>query len=298
MSERRTILITGATAGIGRHAALHLARRGHRVIATGRSAEALAALQREARGTDLSVMALDVDDPSSIARAVHAVDELTSGRGLDVLVNNAGYATAGPLAELDDAELRAQFDTNVFGLMAVTRAFLPAMFARGAGRVINVSSVSGRIPAPMLGAYHASKYALEALSDALRMELRPFGIHVAVVEPGTIRTGFAERTVNEAMRARSGRSRYAAVYDRVASFRETFARRAAGPEPVSRAIEHAATRRSPCTRYVAPARFAVLIVAFALLPTRWVDWLMCRIAGLTPEGLGLGRAAAVGQGQR
>src|SRR5690349_19373839 len=167
MNHPATILITGATSGIGRHAALALSRAGHRVLAGGRRADALAELVRESGGA-IAPVVLDVDDPGSIAAAVDEVDRLTAGAGVDVLINNAGYATVGALIELSDAALRAQFTTNVFGLMAVTRAFVPAMVARGRGRVINISSVSGRIPAPVLGAYHASKYAVEALSDALR----------------------------------------------------------------------------------------------------------------------------------
>lgn len=287
MPRPQTILITGATSGIGRHAAIHLARAGHRVIATGRSRSALDTLAAEVSTPGFEVLALDVTDAASIAAARAAVLELTSGEGLDALVNNAGYATAGALAELGDDELRAQFDTNVFGLMAVTRAFLPEMFTRGAGRIVNVSSVSGRIPAPMLGAYHASKYALEALSDALRMELQPFGIGVVVVEPGTIRTSFAERTVQEGMRARVADTRYASIYARSDSLAETFAARAAGPEAVTRAIERALVSRSPSARIVAPAYFGLAILLVRLLPTCWMDALMRRVAGLTRRGLGL-----------
>ena len=288
MSRTLTILITGATSGIGRHAAIHLARRGHRVIASGRSIAALEALAKEVSSPHFEVLPLDVTDTASIASARDRVMSLTAGEGLDVLVNNAGYATAGALAELNDEELRAQFDTNVFGLMAVTRAFLPEMFTRGAGRVVNVSSVSGRIPAPMLGAYHASKYALEALSDALRMELQPFGIRVVVVEPGTIRTNFAERTVQEGLRARTGDTKYASIYARSETLREKFAARAAGPEAVSRAIEKAIVSRSPSARYVAPAYFGLAILLVRLLPTCWMDGLMRHIAGLTRRELGLG----------
>src|SRR5262245_58643540 len=123
MSRRRTVLITGATAGIGRHLALDLAARGHRVIATGRNVEALAALETAAGGHNLRNLPLDVTDAASVAAAHAAVLAETGGHGVDVLVNNAGYGQAGPLVELDDATLRRQFDTNVFGLMAVTRAF-------------------------------------------------------------------------------------------------------------------------------------------------------------------------------
>src|SRR5207237_6365560 len=128
-------------------------------------------------------------------------------------------------------------ETNVFGLMALTRAILPAMMARGEGRIINVSSVSGRIPAPVLGAYHASKYALEALSDALRMELSAFGVTVSIIEPGTIRTDFASRTLAQAGKARPAASRYGAVYERAAAMETRFDGVAAGTEPVVRAIQ-------------------------------------------------------------
>jgi short-subunit dehydrogenase len=287
MSRPQTILITGATSGIGRHAAIHLAGRGHRVIATGRSLAALQGLAREVAAIGFEIVQLDVTDAESIASARQKVLEVTAGAGVDALVNNAGYATAGALAELGDHELRAQFDTNVFGLMAVTRAFLPEMFTRGSGRIVNISSVSGRIPAPMLGAYHASKYALEALSDALRMELRPFGLRVVVVEPGTIRTNFAERTVDEGLRARTADTKYASIYARTEALRDKFAARAAGPEAVSRAIERAITSRAPAARYVAPAYFGLAILLVRLLPTRWMDSLMCHVAGLTRRGLGL-----------
>src|SRR3569833_2756663 len=185
-----TILITGASSGIGRHAAIEHARAGQRARVAARRLAALEELQREA---PVEPLPLDLDDPASIAALVAELERRTEGRGLDVLVNNAGFATAGALAELGDAALRAQFETNVFGLMTLTRAVLPAMLARGAGRVINVSSVSGRIPAPILGAYLASKYAREARWDALRLVLGPFGVRVAVIVPGTSRREFASR---------------------------------------------------------------------------------------------------------
>src|SRR5688572_2228340 len=156
-----TILVTGSTSGIGKHAALHLARRGHTVIATGRNEGALAKLAGEAPGLSLSTVRLDVTDARSIAEAAKEVDRLTGGRGVDVLVNNAGYGLAAPVVELRDEDVRAQFETNVFGLIAVTRAFVPAMIARKRGRVINIGSIGGRITFPMFGAYHATKYAVE-----------------------------------------------------------------------------------------------------------------------------------------
>jgi NADP-dependent 3-hydroxy acid dehydrogenase YdfG len=152
----KTILITGATAGIGKHVALHLARKGYRVFASGRNAAALERLASEAAGTALETLRLDVTDAASIEAAREEIDRRTDGHGVDVLVNNAGYGLAGALEELADADIRAQFDTNVFGLVAVTRAFLPAMRRRGSGRVLNVSSVGGRITFPLFGAYTAA----------------------------------------------------------------------------------------------------------------------------------------------
>src|SRR5438045_2743485 len=134
--DKKTILITGATTGIGKHAALHLAKRGHRVIATGRSPKLLEALKREAAELPLDTVVLDVTSQTSIDAAAAEVNRLTDGHGVDALVNNAGYGHAGAMEEVSDRDLRAQFDTNVFGLMAVTRAFLPAMRARGAGRLV------------------------------------------------------------------------------------------------------------------------------------------------------------------
>ena len=275
-----TILLTGASSGIGRDTALALARGGHHVIAAARRLPALEALRAEAGG-NVTPLVLDLDDPASISAAVTEIDRLTAGRGLDALVDNAGFATAGALAELSDRDLRAQFETNVFGLMALTRAVLPAMLARGAGRIVNVSSVSGRIPAPILGAYHASKYALEALSDALRMEVAPLGVQVVIVEPGTIRTEFATRTRDEATRARAAGSRYAAIYERSTELEERFGKMAGGTEPVVRAIERALFARRPSARYVAPKKFALMIALVRLLPTCWVDAAMRRIFGLT-----------------
>src|SRR5207237_1896442 len=151
--------------------ALHFARRGFHVIATGRKAAALETLRAEAKGFRLDTAVLDVNDRVAVAAAVATVDGLTDGHGVDVLVNNAGFAARGAMGDMPDEDLRALFDTNVFGLMAVTRAFLPRMVARRAGRIINVSSSGGRISLPMVGGYHAAKFAVEAISDALRWEL-------------------------------------------------------------------------------------------------------------------------------
>jgi short-subunit dehydrogenase len=278
-----TILITGATAGIGRHAALHLARKGHRVIATGRREDALAALSEEAKekGGIVETIQLDVTDPASIAAAKAKVDELTQGRGLDALVNNAGYGLVGPLSEIDDAELRAQFDTNVFGLMAMTRAFVPQMRARGKGRVVNVGSMGGRVTFPFMGAYHATKYALEAISDALRNELAPFGIGVSLIEPGVIKTEFTDRAMGELSRYDVPGSPYAPIFSRANEMRAKFDATGVGPEVTSEAIEHAIVARRPRARYLVPFRVNFFLAFFKMMPTRWIDAILRGLSGLT-----------------
>ena len=277
----RTVLVTGATTGIGRHVALDLASRGHRVFATGRNAQALSSLAAEAtsRGLELSAVVLDVTSAQSIADAAAAVRAQTGGHGVDILVNNAGYGQGGPLLELSDATLRDQFDTNVFGLMAVTRAFVPEMLARGRGRILNVSSVGGRVTFPFFGAYHASKYALEALSDALRVELRGFGVHVAIIEPGPIESRFSERAFGSLPAGQDG-SPYATSYARAGGVRSMTDRLSFGPQHVARAVEKAIGSRWPRARYVAPWFLALPLALLPLLPTWLVDALFRRVFGL------------------
>jgi NAD(P)-dependent dehydrogenase (short-subunit alcohol dehydrogenase family) len=281
----RTVLVTGATAGIGRFVALDLARRGHRVFATGRNEKALESLRAEAAlasgkgsGT-LETVVLDVTSGPSIAQALSTVRSKTGGYGVDVIVNNAGYGQAGPLLELSDATLRDQFDTNVFGLMAVTRSFVPEMLARGRGWIVNVSSVGGRVTFPLFGAYHASKYAVEALSDALRQELRGFGIHVALVEPGPIRSRFSERAFGSLPSAQDG-SLYAASYSRADGIRSVSDRASFGPEHVARAVHRAIGSRWPRARYLAPWFLAIPLAMLPFLPAWVTDTLFRRVFGL------------------
>lgn len=271
----RNVLITGASAGIGRVIALDLAARGHRVFATGRNVEALAALKADAtkQGGRVETVVLDVTSHVSVVAAHAAVRAATEGHGVDVLINNAGYGQGGPLMELPEAALRRQFDTNVFGLMDVTQVFAQEMVTRGVGWVVNVSSLGGRITFPLFGAYHASKYALEALSDALRVELRAMGVHVALIEPGPIRSQFSERVMTDLPRPQSG-TRYAAAFAYADSLRSQVDGVEFGPEHVSRAVVHAISARWPRARYACPWFLGIPMALFPFVPTWLSDWLM------------------------
>ena len=205
---RPAVSITGCSSGIGQVAAERFASAGFRVFASMRRPEAGAALRQQAseRGWLLETPALDVTSDSSVELGVRGVLAATGGR-LDVLVNNAGYYLYGPVEETTPDELRAQLETNVVGVLRVTRAALLAMRARGTGRIVNLSSISGVLVLPGAGPYHASKYALEALTEALRYEVSGQGIAVVAVEPGPFRTALHDKQVRV-----SGAGRTASPY--------------------------------------------------------------------------------------
>jgi NAD(P)-dependent dehydrogenase (short-subunit alcohol dehydrogenase family) len=291
----KIVLITGATAGIGRTTALHLARQGHHVIATGRKPAELAKLKEElaaqpgqasSRGVagKLDTLLLDVTSAASIASAAAEVEKLTGGRGLDVLVNNAGFGVLGPTSEIDDSEMRRQYETNVFGLMNVTRAFLPKMVERKNGRIINVSSVGGRLTLPYFGVYNSTKYAVESLSDALRYELRPFGIDVALIEPGVIRTNFEATAVSNMDRFST--TAYGPAMGKYEQMSKTADRFASNPIVIAKAIARAVNARRPAARYVAPWSTNFALFMQTVLPTRVWDWAMRKVGFLTPKTLG------------
>jgi NAD(P)-dependent dehydrogenase (short-subunit alcohol dehydrogenase family) len=279
--EVKTVLITGTTSGIGRHAALHLARTGFQVFATGRDAGELRRLAAEAASGRLTTLSLDVTDAASIRAAAGAVEEATAGVGVDALVNNAGFGVVCPSELLSDEDLRAQFETNVFGLMATTRAFLPRMRERRFGRIINVSSLGGRMTLPFFGGYNATKYAVESLSDALRVELRPFGVDVILLEPGLIDTNFTPRSAKGSVPYRRPGSPYEPamrVFDRTQAL---VARTAVRPERTSRAIERALRARRPRARYVTPLRDRLLVGVLRTLPTPWADAAKAALSGFS-----------------
>jgi len=261
----RAVLITGCSSGIGAATAAHLADKGWTVYATARRVETLGDL--EAKGC--RKLALDVNDEASCRAAVAAVEAAEGAVG--VLVNNAGYSQSGAVESVPDERVRAQFDTNVFGLLTMCRLVLPRMREQGWGKIVNVSSMGGRLTFPGGGVYHASKYAVEALSDALRFEVKGFGVDVIIVEPGIIRTRFGETAVREIDAGTRDPGPYGefnrAVAEATAGVYERGPLRRLGgpPEAVARTIEHAISARSPRTRYTVTPSARVLITLRSLL---------------------------------
>ncbi len=235
MSGAKTVLITGASAGIGKATAEAFAAAGWRVAATMRNPDAFKGFDDP--GARITIFKLDVTDPASITVAVGNV--LAAFGTLDVLVNNAGYGLVGPFEAIEEAQIRRQFETNVFGLMAMTRAVLPHMRERRLGHIVNVASVGGRLTFPYYSVYHATKWAVEGFSESLVAELREFNVRVKIIEPGPIRTEFYTRSEDQPAPGRLGA--YGAQFARVYGRMQRFGERAPGPEVVAKAIFSAAT---------------------------------------------------------
>ncbi len=274
-----TILITGATAGIGKAAAILLANKGHTVIAAGRNPEALAALDRQF--ANVHPLEMDVTDSASVERAVDTVGTLLKGAALDVLVNNAGFGCAGPLELVSDADFEAQYQTNVFGPVRVTRAFLPAMRERGRGRIINVSSVAGHVTMPFFAPYASTKHALESISDALRLELQPHGVQVVLVEPGAVKTGFGEHERKQLQEHADASNAYRDQLEIFIRFHRRLHSEGADPVTVAGTLVKACEAAHPRPRYVTPrGRNTVFILLKKWLPTAVSDWIALRLTGL------------------
>lgn len=241
---KQTILITGASSGMGKAFALRLLEEGHTVYAAARRVELMHDIE-EAGG---HAIALDIADAASSAEAVRRI--LAEQGRIDVLINNAGYAIYGSVEETDVDDARRQFEVNLFGLGRLTQLVIPGMRARGSGRIINISSMGGRMYTPLGAWYHASKHALEGWSDCLRLELAPHGIDVVVIQPGIIKTGFADVMMGP-MLERSGAGPYGELARKVAKgTRESYANgRASQPEVIAELVSRAVSARHPRTRY-------------------------------------------------
>lgn len=272
----RSVLITGCSSGIGLAAARLLKARGWQVVASARKPGDVARLKAE--GFD--AVRLDVSDTGSLAHALEEAYALTGGR-LEALVNNAGIAMPGAVEDLRPEVLREQFDTNFFGLVELTRLVLPGMRREGRGRIVMVSSILGRVAMPWRGAYNASKFALEGITDTLRLELRGSRIHVSLLNPGPVKSRFRDNSLtNFDAKMDAAASPHAASYARLRA--ETGARKddqpfTADPEAVAAKIARALESPRPRARYYVTLPAYVLSAARCILPTAWLDAVLARI---------------------
>jgi NAD(P)-dependent dehydrogenase (short-subunit alcohol dehydrogenase family) len=268
----RAVLITGCSSGIGHATAEYLAGSGWTVYATARRPETLTDLE----GKGCHVLALDVTSEDSMRAAVDAVNEAHGAVG--VLINNAGYSQSGAVESVPLEQARAQFETNVFGLLRMCQLVLPGMRAQGWGKVVNISSMGGRLTFPGGGLYHATKYSVEALSDALRFEVRGFGVDVIVVEPGLIVTRFGEVAAGSV--AQTGADGAYGEFNRKVAevtegaYKGPMARLGAGPEAVAKTIARAIGSRRPKARYPVTASARLMMGQRRMMPDRMWDMVM------------------------
>lgn len=279
---RRTVLISGCSTGIGRACAVRLARSGWDVFAGVRRPEDGEAVRAEAPER-ITPLTLDVTDAATIESSAAAVRESVGERGLAGLVNNAGITVQGPLEFLPLDDLRRQLEVNVVGQVALTQAVMPEIRA-ASGRIVNMGSVGGRVAHPFIGPYHASKFAIEAITDSLRKELRPWGIHVIVVEPGSMATEIwdkGERGAADMLERLGPRALelYGSVLEKVREMAIKTGKRGGSPDKVAKVVETALTSERPRTRYLVGPDARAQVVLDTLLPDRAFDALEARYLG-------------------
>jgi NAD(P)-dependent dehydrogenase (short-subunit alcohol dehydrogenase family) len=272
------IMVTGAAGGIGGATTSRLARDGHVVFAADRREDLLQALSAEY--PSVQPIALDVTDRASIDQAAVEVHRATDGHGVDVLVNAAGILILGPVEAVPDDLVRAQFDVNLFGLLALTRALVPSMRERGSGRIVNISSVLGRFTLPGSGVYSGSKFAVEAVSDALRIELEPFGVRVVLVEPGVIDTPLYRRAAALLPEYDAALQPYRTAWRAGFAFPQRLLRAAASTESAGTVIAKAAIASNPRDRYRIGIRNRLNARLLTALPSGITDLIKRRITGM------------------
>nr|WP_028383454.1 SDR family NAD(P)-dependent oxidoreductase [Legionella moravica] len=273
----KIIFITGCSSGIGYETVFALQKRGHRVIASCRKSEDVARLIEEG----VEALLMDVSESSSITNAFSELLKLTSGR-LDVLINNAGYGQAGALEDISRSVIRQQFETNVFGLLELTNLAVPVMRKQGSGRIINVSSILGIISMPMRGAYNASKYAVEGLSDTLRLELKSSGIDVICIEPGPIDSRFRDNAVDRSLQHIDiNNSFFKNQYEvMLTSYKQNkadsiFTKK---PDAVIKKLIHAIEAKHPKPKYPVTFPAYLFIVLKRIFSTRLLDKIILKLS--------------------
>jgi NAD(P)-dependent dehydrogenase (short-subunit alcohol dehydrogenase family) len=274
--EGQIVIVTGASSGIGEAAARRLAGEGATVVMAARRADRLEALKRkiESAGGRALAVASDVTSPQDRERLVQ--ETMRAFGRIDGLVNNAGYGQRGPIELVPVEAIRQNFETNLFSLIALTQLVIPIMRAQQSGRIINISSVAGRIARPLSSVYDATKHALEAISDGMRGELAPFGITVVVIEPGFIITEFLGVANQNARPVIENAGPYTESFERLAGVIQRLRKMAGRPEDIAEVIFKALAARNPRTRYAAPGHARLVLALKRLLPSRVFDYVLSR----------------------
>jgi NAD(P)-dependent dehydrogenase (short-subunit alcohol dehydrogenase family) len=273
------VLVTGTSSGIGEASARHLAELGFNVFAGVRKAED----GERVAGDRIEPVIIDVADDASVAAAAESIRASVGTGGLAGLVNNAGIAVAGPLEFIDIADFQHQLEVNVTGVLRTTQAMLP-LIRQARGRIVNISSIGGRVAVPLVGPYAASKFALEGMSDSLRRELRPWGMHVALIEPGAVSTPIWDKGVDQAQELERDappevRERYGEVIDAIRAQSEKNRTEGVPPREVAEAVAHALTADKPKTRYLVGRDAKMRAPVAAILPDRAMDAAIARALG-------------------
>jgi NAD(P)-dependent dehydrogenase (short-subunit alcohol dehydrogenase family) len=270
--SRKVILITGASSGIGKACAEHLASRGYRVFGTCRGAAA-----RQSAPDNIEMLSMNVDDDHSVKDAVGNLIEKV-GR-LDGVINNAGFALMGSVEDTSIEEAKAQMETNFFGVLRVCRAVLPIMRKQGSGHIVNISSLAGVLGLPFSGLYSASKFALEGMTESLRLELRPFGVRVVLIEPGDFNTQLPAR--RRVASESENNDAYQKRFSKFKAAQEKDESKAPSPEPVACLVERILRTGAPPLRYTVGMFGQRIVVPLKrLLPQRLFEWTLSKVLGL------------------
>lgn len=281
--DRQVVIVTGASAGIGEATAKWLAREGATVVLAARRKARLDQLKKEIEASGGSALAIEADITSEEDRQRIVLETMSAFGRIDALVNNAGYGQRGPIEIVPIEAIRRNFETNLFSLIALTQLVIPIMRNQGGGKIVNVSSVAGRIARPLSSVYDATKHALEAISDGMRGELAPFGIKVVVIEPGFIITEFLGVANEVSREVIEQESPYAASIEGLSASFQRLRKMAGAPDDIAELIVKALTSDNPRLRYAGPRHARLAIALKRWLPERLFDYVLNRQAGTSSE---------------
>ncbi len=270
----QVVIVTGASAGIGEETARRLARGGAKVVISARRPDRLAALARALDPSGASVLAVPGDITSDADRRALVAAALAKFGRIDALVNNAGYGTRGPVEVVPVDLIRKNYETNIFSLIALTQLVVPAMRERGSGCIVNIGSVAGKVARPLSSIYDSTKHALEALTDGLRGELKPFGVRVSLIRPGFILTEFVDAADAASAGVAANAGPYAPFYRGYGSNTKQMRRIAGVPDDIARLVERALTSDNPAPRYNGPFHAKILLLLKWILPDRVIGWIV------------------------